>query len=218
LNGGSVLGAVLAGGRSTRYGSPKALAEVGGERIVDRVIGALRPVTGDIILIANDPALASVAKLPWRRDEIADLGALGGIHTALLWAREQDRKGILAVACDMPFLSPQLLRRLVERGTGPSAPDVVAPTSGGRRGIEPLCSYYAVTCIAAIESAIAAGDHRMIGFHDRLTVEHLTLDEVETFGSPDVLFLNVNSPEDRERAERLEQQLKVESRKSNVES
>ncbi|MCI0436213.1 MAG: molybdenum cofactor guanylyltransferase, partial [Gemmatimonadetes bacterium] len=166
-----VLGAVLAGGRSTRYGSPKALAKVGGERIVDRVIDALRAATYDIVLIANDPALASMVDLPSRQDEIADLGALGGIHTALIWAREQDRRGILAVACDMPFLSTPLLRRLVERATRQSAPDVVAPMSGGRRGIEPLCSYYAVTCIPAIETAITAEDHRMIGFHDRLTVE-----------------------------------------------
>ena len=98
-----------------RYGSAKALALVGGRRIVDRVIDAMRPVARELILIANDAELAVAIGMAWRSDELPGLGALGGIHAALVWAREQSRAGILAVACDMPFVSTALLAHLVER-------------------------------------------------------------------------------------------------------
>ena len=126
-------GAILAGGRSVRYGSPKALATVAGESILDRVRRALLRVTPDLILIANEPSLFARSGLPTRPDTRPGLGALGGIHAALLWAREAGRPGILAVACDMPFLDPALLVRILERAAAGDV-DVVAPESGGRRG------------------------------------------------------------------------------------
>lgn len=197
------LGAVIAGGRSLRYGSPKALAHVGGKRIIDRVVDALRAVLEPVVLIANDTELSSAVELPARTDVIAGLGALGGIHSALLWARETNRPGILAVACDMPFLQATLLARILERAADADRPDVVAPASEGPRGLEPLCAYYSTTCIAAIEQAVARDDRRVIGFHGAVHVALLPLSEVMTFGRTELLFLNVNTPQERETADRL---------------
>ncbi len=213
----SPFGAILAGGESSRYGSPKALARVGGVRIIERVAGALRVVTTDLVLLANEPALFDDLRLPTRRDLHPGLGALGGIHTALAWAREAGRPGVLAVACDMPFPSSPLLRRLAELAFGeedgppegaprPEAPDVVVPESPGRRGIEPLFAAYGVRCLDAIEARIAAGDHRMIGFHADVRVRRIALAEVEAMGDPARMFLNVNTPAERERAERMEEE------------
>lgn len=196
----AVLGAIIAGGRSTRYGRPKALECVAGVRLVDRVLAALRPVTGNVVMIANDASIADAAGLPWRSDTLPELGALGGIYTALLWAHEKGSRGVLAVACDMPFVSEGLLRRIVEQATTTGA-DVVIPESGGRRGVEPLCAFYAISCIPAIEQRAAEGDHRMIGFYDLVSVTRIPLAEAEQFGSAARLFLNVNTPEDRARAE-----------------
>jgi molybdopterin-guanine dinucleotide biosynthesis protein A len=198
-----VLGAVIAGGRSERYGSPKALATVGGIPIIERVTAALRAVVTDIVLIANDPVLAETVPLSSRGDAVPGIGALGGIHAALLWARERASTGILAVACDMPFVSPALLECLLERARAADAPDLVAPESGGPRRIEPLCAFYRDTCLDAIERAIARSDRRMIGFHGEVRVATLPREEVERYGDPDVLFLNVNTPEDRDAAQRL---------------
>ena len=194
-------GAILAGGRNTRYGAPKALAAVAGERIIDRVIRTLRLVTPDIILIANDVEVYAPVGLPMRPDARPGLGALGGIYSALLWARDEHRPGVLAVACDMPFLDARLLARLAAGAAGGAA--VVAPESGGRRGVEPLCAYYSVRCIPAIEAQLERGDLHVIGFYDDVAVERVPLDEVRGFGDPRTLFLNVNTPEERERAEAL---------------
>jgi molybdopterin-guanine dinucleotide biosynthesis protein A len=193
----SVLGVVMAGGRNTRFGDLKAFAEVQGEPIIQRVIGALRAAADEVVLSANDAAAYEKLGLPTCADLVPELGALGGIHAALHWACEREAAGILAVACDMPFPSPELLREL--RARGPSY-DAVLPESDGRRGVEPLFAYYSITCLPAIEAAIARGDVRMIGFHDDITLHRLPLEEVRRFGDPALLFMNVNSRAELESA------------------
>lgn len=211
-------GAILAGGESRRYGSPKALARVGGLRIIDRVAAALRQVASELILSANEPELFEDLGLPTYPDERPGLGALGGIHTALLRAREAGRPGVVAVACDMPFPAVRLLERLRDEAFGEAGsdragapppgegyPDLVVPESRGRRGIEPLFAAYRVSCIPAIEAALDEDDRRMIGFHDRVHARRLPLAVVASLCDPDRTFLNVNTPEERERAESMAQ-------------
>jgi molybdopterin-guanine dinucleotide biosynthesis protein A len=196
-------GAVLAGGQSLRYGTPKMLDRVAGRRIIDRVLDTLAGVPVDPVLLANDPAIAAAVGLPWRPDARPGAGALSGIHTGLAWARETGRPGMLAVAADMPFVPASLLAALLERAVADDRPAVVAPASPGPRGIEPLCAWYAVTALPAVEAALERGDHRMVGFHADVAVARLERDAVSAHGSPDLIFLNVNTPADRERAERL---------------
>ncbi|HET9985405.1 MAG TPA: molybdenum cofactor guanylyltransferase [Longimicrobiales bacterium] len=197
------LGAILAGGQNRRYGAHKALATVAGEPIVERVRRALGSVLPDLVLVANEPDVYAGVGLPMRPDVRPGAGVLGGILTALCWAREQGRPGVLAVACDMPFLSSPLLRRLLAEAGRDPAPDVVAPASGSRRGVEPLCAYYGTACIGAIEAELGRGEMHIVGFFDDVVVRTVPLEEVRAFGDPDMLFLNVNTPEERERAERL---------------
>jgi molybdopterin-guanine dinucleotide biosynthesis protein A len=192
----------MAGGRNTRYGAIKALEPVGGIRIIDRVMDALKQVTPALVLIANDPVAYCEMQLPMRPDARPDLGAIGGLLTALRWAVEEQRPGLFAVACDMPFLSVDLLRELQRRAALQRA-DVIAPESGSRRGLEPLCAYYSTRCLPAVESAIERADLRLVGFHNDVAVERIPLDVVQHYGDPDVMFLNVNTRDERERAERL---------------
>jgi molybdopterin-guanine dinucleotide biosynthesis protein A len=192
-----VRGAVLAGGAARRYGGhPKGLVELGGRRILDRVVDAVGRVTGEPpLLVANAPDGPS-----WRPDlrTIPDVrpdsGSLGGIYTAVV----SGVGPVLCVAWDMPFLTTELLGALV---AGSSGWDAFLPESDGRRGLEPLCAVYGPACGAAIERELARGDLRAIGFHADVKVGTLPLDRVRAFGDPDVLFFNVNTPADLERAE-----------------
>lgn len=195
-----VMGAIIAGGRSVRFGSPKPLATVRGERMVDRVARALEPCTESVVLIANDEQLAHQVGLPWRHDVLQDVGSLAGIHAALLWARERDCGGILALAADMPLVPTSLLRRLRELGR--DGWDVGVPESEGPRGVEPLCAWYGTGCLTAIEDAAARGDARMIGFHEAVRTCRIPIEEVRAFGDPARLFMNINTPEDHALVER----------------
>lgn len=193
------LAALLAGGANRRYaGQPKALETVGGELIAVRVIRVLREAVGHVVLVANEFDTYRVLGLPMRSDLRPGQGALGGIHTAVCWAEEAGYPGVLVAASDMPFLSTQLLRELIRDAGGD---EVVAPESESRRGLEPLCAWYGTGCREAIEAALDRGDRHVISFFDDVVVRTLPLVDVARFGDPQLMFLNVNTPEDHERAE-----------------
>jgi molybdenum cofactor guanylyltransferase len=198
-----VRGAVLAGGAATRFdGRPKGLLEVGGRRVLDRVIDVLSAaLPAPPLLVANaSDAPAWRPDLRCVRDLRPGLGSLGGVHTALV----SGPGPVLVVAWDMPFLERALLELLV-RESGDW--DVYLPESGvpghGSGPVEPLCAVYGPACRAPIERALDRGDLRMISFHDSVRVGTLSLDRVRAVGDPGTLFFNVNDPVDLERAERL---------------
>jgi molybdopterin-guanine dinucleotide biosynthesis protein A len=196
------LGAILAGGESRRYGRPKALAELGGRALAERVRDALRAVLPDVVLVSALPGLADRLALPARADRAPGLGPLAGIEAALAWAAEEGRPGALCLACDLPFAEPALLAELLRRAEAGGA-EMVVPESGGRRGVEPLCAYYSVAALPAIRAALDAGERGAFRMLEQLRSERVPLSEVRAFGDPDVLFFNLNTPDDHARAERL---------------
>jgi molybdenum cofactor guanylyltransferase len=189
---------VIAGGASSRYGgAPKGLVEVGGRRMLDRVIRTLERATGQLpVLIANAPeAPAWRPDLTVTPDVLPGQGSLGGILTAV-----ETVGPALCVAWDMPFVPADLLVALA--GLLADA-DAALPESDSRRGLEPLCAAYGPACGPAIRAAIARGDVRAIGFHGAVRVAHLPRAAVLQYGDPAVLFFNVNSPDDLARADLL---------------
>jgi molybdopterin-guanine dinucleotide biosynthesis protein A len=138
----------------------------------------------------------------WRPDlrTVSDVqpgfGALGGIYTAVMTAPAP----VVCVAWDMPFVSESLICALAQ---GLEQYDAMLPQSDGRRGVEPLCAAYGPACQDAIAASLSAGDLRAIGFHDRIRVGILPLDEVRVLADPDLLFFNVNTADDLARADQL---------------
>ena len=198
-NGERFLGAILAGGASRRFGAPKALARVGGRRIVERVRDALAHAGAEVVAIANDAELFAGLGLERRADDAEGIGPLAGVVAAVRWAAERRYGGALCVACDMPFLAPGLLRRIA----GGGRPAIVVPESRGRRGVEPLCAWYPEECLATAERMIAEGAWALFPLLERFPAERVPLAEVERCGDPEVLFLNVNTPADHALAERI---------------
>jgi molybdopterin-guanine dinucleotide biosynthesis protein A len=196
---GGVRGAILAGGGATRFGGkPKGLEVVGGERILDRLVREMTSALGEQpLLVANAPEAA--AWFPGLRT-VADLrpglGALGGIYTAV----RQSPAPVVCVAWDMPFVSDSLIRALAE---GLERHDAVLPQSDGRRGVEPLCAAYGPACGDAIAASLESGDLRAIGFHHRIDVGILPLEQVRSLADPELLFFNVNTADDLARADEL---------------
>ncbi len=192
-------GVILAGGEASRYGGhPKGLEPVGGRRIIDRVADALARAADDLLLIANLPEAGRW--LPGVRhaaDVRPGVGSLGGLHAALSHAPG----AVLVVAWDMPFVPAALLQAL--RTLGEGGYDVAVPESDSRRGVEPMCAWYAPPCRDAIERAIDRDDRRVIGFFDEVRVGRLEAAAVRGFGPPERLFLNVNTPDELQRAQAL---------------
>jgi molybdopterin-guanine dinucleotide biosynthesis protein A len=196
------LGAILAGGLSTRFGSHKALAPVGGRLVIDRVARALATVTHRVVVITQHAEISAAAGLPGIQDDEPGLGPLGGIVTALRCAAEDQRPGALCVAADMPFVDAGLLHLiLLEAAAAPH--EMVMPESRGRRGVEPLCAFYPVEALDAARALLASGERAPHRLMDRAATRRLPLAAVRSVGDPDVLFFNLNTREDLDRAERI---------------
>lgn len=191
--------AVLAGGAASRFGGrAKGLENVGGIRALDRVVEALIAATGSPpTLIANAPEAAE-----WRRgltvveDVIRHRGSLGGILTAVAAGEGP----VLIVGWDMPFVTPGVLGDLVSHSTDY---DVFLPESLGPLGVEPLCGVYGPACEDPIRRSIENEDLRTTAFHSEVRAGTLSLEQIMTHGDPEVLFFNVNEPDDLDRAETL---------------
>ena len=196
------LGAILAGGRSSRFGSVKGVASIGGTPLVERVRRVLAEAVSHPVVITHLPELAALPGLPARPDATDAGGPLAGIETALRWAQELGLPGALCVACDMPFLSAPLLREIALEGVETGAP-VVAPASGARSGFEPLCAWYSAAALPEVRAALARGERRVTRMVETLGGATLPLARVAAHGDPALLFLNVNTPAARREAEEI---------------
>ena len=104
--------AILAGGRSTRFGGiEKGTLVIEGRSIIERQIAELSTITSDILLVGGPRAFVpSTGRVV--PDRVADCGPLGGLCTALV---ESSAEVTIVIACDMPFVSGALLRYLGAR-------------------------------------------------------------------------------------------------------
>src|ERR1044071_5216314 len=123
--------------------------DVGGRRIIDRVVGALAAASDDLLIVTNTPELYVTLGLPMVPDAFPDHGSLGGIYSGLAAARGDVA---FTVACDMPFLSGDVIRLVVSRA---GDADVVAPLVAGQW--QTLHACYAKACLGPMERKLRAG-------------------------------------------------------------
>jgi len=173
-------------------GRPKALMELGGRRIIERVIAVMDDVIDDLLIVTNTPDLYAFLGLPMVPDVYPDGGSLGGIYTGL---KAASGDAIFTVACDMPFLRREVVRLVVERA---SLADVVIPLVGHQ--YETLHAAYQKTCLPAMEERLLKGQLKIVGFFDQVRVVAIEEAEVAPYGDPAVIFMNVNTPEELARA------------------
>jgi molybdopterin-guanine dinucleotide biosynthesis protein A len=190
-----ITGAILAGGLSTRYGQNKAFLELAGIRLIDRVVAEMKKIFRDVILIANERGHYEYLGVPVVEDVIKGLGPLGAIYTGLM--RISNETGFF-VACDMPFINAQLVRYMVDIRDNYAA---VVPS--GAAGIEPLHAIYTRACLAPIKDLLNAQQYQVRLFYERVSVRYVTPEEIRKFVSPQTAFLNINTPDEFARVQRL---------------
>ncbi|MBX5490995.1 MAG: molybdenum cofactor guanylyltransferase [Chloroflexi bacterium] len=187
---------VLAGGQGTRLGGVnKALLEVGGRRVIDRLLDALRPLGTPIVIVSNDDSLVGLPDTVVVRDVEPRAGALMGLYSGLRVVRTPLAT---ATACDMPFVSTALLRALLALTEGV---DAVVPVIGEQP--EPLHAVYRPSCVPAIEAALVAGRKRLLSFFEAVQVRYVEETELRRWDPELRSFLNVNRPEDLAHARTL---------------
>jgi molybdopterin-guanine dinucleotide biosynthesis protein A len=178
----AIVGVVVAGGSSSRFGSDKALAKLGGSTLVERALVTLRAVCSEVVVAdAGRELLRGV-------ESVADGPGSGPAAAILGAARQRPERPLLVLACDLPLVTVALLERIAAIAAG----DWVLPRHAG--GVEPLCALYRARAIDALDL------HRLEDAG--LDVRYLEPEAIADLGDARSLFANVNRPDDLLRLER----------------
>jgi molybdenum cofactor guanylyltransferase len=181
-------GAILAGGRSLRFGRNKALEVFEGNRLIDRGVDGLRPYCDPVLVVANDLGPYFDVRATLVQDIVPHYGPLGGVYTALLFSPNH---WVITRATDMPFLIPDLLQMMLDIREGC---DAVVPLLNER--YEPLLALYSRRCIPAIADLIESGERKVMAFYRKVRMHYLAETEWRSVDPEGLSFKNVNTPED----------------------
>lgn len=190
-------GVILAGGLGTRLGGQnKALIEIGGITILDRLLSLFEGLFEEIILVTNDPEDYLDKDFLITTDLFSVRSSLTGIHAGLFTAT---RPHAFVTACDAPFLKREVVKAVLER-LEPDV-DVVIPETA--TGIEPLCAIYAKDCLIPAERNLRRENFQVRRMFKKLRVRTVS-QKVLSAQDPELIsFFNINTPEDLDKARRI---------------
>ena len=183
-----VTGIILAGGKGRRIATDKAFLPVGNRPIIADTMDTLNALFKDVLIITNNPEAYEAIAAEKVKDIIPDKGPLGGLFTGLMISRTQHS---FVVACDMPFLNPDLIHYMLDHREGF---DVIVPHSVD--GLEPLHAIYSKDCLKPILRHIEKGDLKIQSFFEEVRVKHIRQSEIERFDPKLRTFFNINYRED----------------------
>ena len=180
-----ITGIILVGGRSSRMGRDKALLQIDGLPLVDRVLAAMSECFEQIVLVGDRKerfAGYGLTVLP----DLYPGSALGGLYTGLVHA-ETDY--LFVSSCDIPFPRSELIRFLCSQRDGY---DAVVPHPS--HGFEPLFALYARSCLEPIRQLLEQGTYRISDLYSRVRVRLVPDRELAPFDRDGRALLNVNTP------------------------
>ncbi len=183
--------AILAGGKNTRMkGKNKALLEVDGIRMIDRIIKEVEDIFGEIIIVCNLPEELNVSKEKYIlvKDKIENIGPLGGIYTALITTTKE---AVFILPCDLPYLNTNIIKEEIEVFQNNDC-DVLVPRLGNY--LEPLHSIFKKGLNKELFEFYQTTDNYFItSFLDLLNVYYFDIEESRHHKRG---FTNINTPQE----------------------
>jgi len=186
LKHGDVLGVILAGGRSSRFGEDKAAAKLGDRRLIDHVAARAMPQVGQLALSGRDYGL----NLPVIADTEQGQGPLGGVLSALAWAQKSGFAAVASFSCDAPFFPPDLVRGLSAAVRGAHRCSYASS-----RGIgHPVFGLWCISAATNLQSLFDGGVRSLKQAASLL--DGMSVDFAQGHGPGGDMFFNINRPED----------------------
>jgi len=183
---------VLAGGKSKRYGSNKALVDIRGKTLIELIIEKLQKSFSKVYVVGNQEIDYSfLSDVNILKDLIPGKGPLGGLYTGLKFS---DSKYNFVVGCDMPNLTQEYFRflRAQEKNY-----DVLVPCYNDY--IEPLAGIYSCSCLKEMQKSLTEGDLKIKSFYGQVKVEIIKEELIWEVNDPAYLFYNINYKADMKR-------------------
>jgi molybdopterin-guanine dinucleotide biosynthesis protein A len=199
----NITGVVLAGGKSSRLGVNKALLKIDDVTLIEKSCLLMKSIFPNVIISCDDHEQFDFIQAEKVKDVYQDLGPLCGIYSSL---KSVNTKKIFIISVDMPFISPDLIRYLLNYKTDEL---ITVPCAGQRTYY--LCGLYSNELIPVLESILKANIEArnnnieliksslsLWNFADRVGAEIVDVEEKAFFMKD--LFYNVNTPKDWEYA------------------
>jgi molybdopterin-guanine dinucleotide biosynthesis protein A len=179
--------AILAGGKSTRLGQDKATIRIGEKALIRLVYDNIKEVFDDVIIISRLHNTIEGIDVPVLQDIVPFGNSMTGIVTALLYS---ETPYTFVVACDMPFLSTEAVKYVVNEATGE---DIIIPKT--KLGFEPLHAIYNRSCMAHLFRLIEYNRFKITGILPFVSVK--ALEEQPCFFRKGIsVFTNINTMKD----------------------
>ena len=179
---------ILAGGKSSRFGSDKAFIKIEGTPLIKKQIKLLKKIFKKIIIVINNPNKYQIRGAKVIRDVIPGRGPLSGIHAGLLASNSFYN---FVVGCDMPFINSEFIRYLSSKKRGF---DIVVPKL--KKGYETLFAIYSKNCISPIRKILNKENLRVRQLFKKVKVKEIYAKEIKRFAAPEILFMNINTARD----------------------
>jgi len=164
-------------------GRNKALLKLGGRTLIEIVTSAVHEAAGNVAII-GPPEIYRNFGFPVIPDRMEGAGPLAGIETAL---SQTAAAWNLVVACDMPGVTPVLLRRIIQAANEHPEAGCILPESAAGF-VEPLCAMYSTRVLPAISAALAAGIRKV--------TDGLPGESIHYLRMSDEGFQNINTPDE----------------------
>jgi molybdopterin-guanine dinucleotide biosynthesis protein A/molybdopterin converting factor small subunit len=186
---------VLAGGKSSRMGRPKALLPFDGEPLIAHVVRDLKRAFAETVVVAAPDQELPPLPATLVRDEVAYQGPVSGIYHGL---KASTKEVCFVTSCDAPFLNLALISHLVSQI---AASDVVVPFWQER--FQPLHAVYRRSVAPLLREQLERGELRPIFLYEKVPTRKIDEDEIRLIDPDGLSFLNMNSPADYEAALQL---------------
>lgn len=192
----TMTGTILAGGENRRIPLLKGQIEINGKRIIETNINLLLRFFDKVIISTNTPERYFYCGMPMIGDLLEQRGPLTGIYSVLTSTQDDS---ILVVACDMPFIRPEIVSLLITKyASGQGDWDAVIPQFEGRS--QPLIGIYSKNVTGIIEDRIKKDQGSIRDMLTELRVLYVKEEEVSAVDPEGRSFVNINTMKDYKKA------------------
>ena len=188
-------GVILAGGENTRMPVMKAFIKVDGRPIIEKNLTLIQQLFEETFIVTNQPEKYSHLRAPLLGDIHNVRGPMTGIATSLL---NSTAPWVFVSACDMPFISKELILYMYEKKNGFEA---VVPSIKGKA--EPLFAFYSKKLLSSMETAVLSERRGLKDFLKGKKVKYISAGEIERIDPGARSFINLNTPGDADKHLRL---------------
>ena len=191
----NILGTVLAGGKSQRFGEDKSQVKLNEKLLIDYILSEIIDEFKEVLVVSNNPInFKSSEKISLIKDFKKDLGPLGGVLTAMKWVKENNKnyQWISTFPVDTPFFKNQILKNFLQSIKLDEGKLFFIKSNNTRHNIFGLWS---IDLIDKLEEDLDKGERKVEVWANNIGVKIINMN----FENKDPFF-NINTKQDLEKA------------------